>query len=368
MWRLFLFVLAAALLYPVASRAIWHGGGESPSRSVTDTYAPEKIRSSWGKKLNPKGAIPSAGFRAIYFDRRNPGTAVFQENVESVAIKYAWSEFHDIPSQSFAAYWVGRLHFPESGSRQISVSQSWAKARILIDGQIVFDEGSNKSFEHHFSAGEHIVEVEYINNWHTVEFKVTIGEPVTELSEEELPGFFLQNVGTSPRLYYVGLYESAAKDTSVHVTLPRTGGPVVLWLSSYEAIDWTITSPDRISAVVTSSYSPGSRVRGAGDARVVAVRDWPRVHSETRRCSCSASGHFHCEDREHLGGAARKLEAATGLDLAGYAVDYSADLLTMKPYDRGVAERIEAQEQANEAARKQCQAAADPDFDTLMDQ
>jgi hypothetical protein len=351
-------LVLGAVFYPIASRALQKDDGE--------TIAPDKIRSNWGKKLNPSGTIPNTGFKAIYFDRDSPGSATFHENVDSIAIKYSWSEFHNIESPKFAAYWVGKLSFKSDTTKQITVSQSWAKSRIFIDGEVVFGEGNMKeSFTHEFSKGQHVIEVEYINNWHTVEFKVTVEDARPVLTPSEVADYFAENVDPSAKLFYAGLYESDSQDTSVDVTLPRTGKPIVLWLTSYEAIDWRISSRDEIAAVVVSAYSPGSRVSGKGAHRVIQLKDWPSVYSEMRRCSCTA-GSFHCEDRSDIEDVASKLQAATQLKLAGYAVKYNAKAIAMQPYDDSVATRARKLRAEMVEAEKQCTRKANPDFDAML--
>ena len=300
--------------------SLWRSCRFSPgARSARDICPgarsnPEQL----GQPAQPDGVIPDRGFRAIYFNRDNPGQVVFQEDVASIAIKYNWSDFHQIDSQKFAAYWVGRLRFDSETTRQFDVSQSWAKSRIFIDGEIVFDENSRgETFTHVFAPGEHVIEVEYINNWHTVEFKVTIGEVIDRLSEGELTQY-LEALNPRPaKLYYVGLYESGRRDTSVEVTVPPGRAPAILWLNSHEAIDWNIRSLPRGSTVVISSHSAGSRARGPGVGRVVhAERAWG-MHSESRRCSCSPGG-YHCDDSqdfEHVAERLRRRDRRAALGL-----------------------------------------------------
>lgn len=360
--RLWLLVILIALPFvPLSS--------PSAQNEVTYTNAPDRIRSSWGRRLNPTGAIPDRGFQAFYFNRDSPGQAVFQEHVDNVAIKYAWADFHQITSERFAAYWVGRLRFDRQTVQQFSVSQSWARSRIIVDGEIVFDENNRERvFTHSFTPGEHVIEVEYINNWHTVEYKVTIGEVIERLSEAQLTASLQSRRPRATDLYYVGLYESGSRDTSVDVTVPHGRAPAVLWLSSYEAVDWNIRSLPRGSTVVISSYSPGSRARGPGVDRVVHVERAWSVHSESRRCSCSGGGTFHCEDGQDLEHVAEGLRAATGLRLSGYGMAYSAPAVVVQSYGEADARRVLAQREASEAARRQCTRNANPDFDTMMDE
>jgi hypothetical protein len=357
-------IFAAVLMSNVT--ALTAKSPQGDAQSIGMTREPDKITSSWGKKLNPSGEMPVEGFRAFYFNRENPSNLIFAENVNAVSIKYSWSDFHNILSQSFAGYWVGKLKFDKATRKQVSISQSWTKSRVMIDGKVVFDsKNSGESFFVDFTPGEHVVEVEYINNWHTVEFKVTIDDEVLQASETDLAAYFKKSPIRDKNMYYVGLYESDAKDVSVTVSVPRAGKPVVLWLSSYEAIDWNISAADEISAVVISSYAPGSRVAGVGTAEVMHYRNWPMSYTEAKQCSCVA-GIFHCEEDVGLDGMAKSIEDISGLKLSGYALQYSSKSLQIQPYNQMIFERMRKQKQLNKAAKKKCVRVADPDFDTMM--
>lgn len=355
-------LLMCAILYPLPSNAIEQTA--SPDRNAeSERQEPEKISSVGGKKLNPNGVIPSSGFRAFYFDRRLPDQVIFEENVDDIAIKYAWAEFHGIDSKNFGGYWIGKLNFPTPARKQISISQSWAKSRILVDGEIIFTGDSNRVV-HDFSAGEHIIEVEYINNWHTTEYKVTIEDEIVPYTISEVKNYFRSKDDNSEKLYYVSLYESKSKDTSVRVSIPETEDPIILWLSSYEAIDWYINTSSKISDVIIGSNRPGSRVRGAGVDRVIHLNDWDGITHETSQCSCT-SGYFHCEQKEDINDLATKLQSITLRKLSGYALAYSADNVAMQPLDGNTKSRVERTKQQQLDAERQCKAYTNPDFDRL---
>lgn len=334
---------------------------------TADAVSPERIRSTWGKALNPSNQVPANGFKAIYFDRRSPRDIVFQETVDSIAIKYAWHDFHNIDSPNFAAYWVGRLSFTAGETKEISVSQSWAKSRIFIDGKIVFDKANTKgSFTYDFTPGEHLIEVEYINNWHTTEYKVTIQDDVSTWTKDDVAAYFRTNGKEPAQVYYAGVYESDTKDSTLSLSLPRAGKPIILWLSSYEAIDWRIAARDDVKAIVLSSYAPGSRVSGVDAGQLIHLERWEGIYSPMAKCDCAAAGIFHCEDRTDLNDVADQLRAVTGSELAGYAMKYSAETLSMRPYDQAIRQQIAARRVANADMQKQCLRKTNPDFDELM--
>lgn len=326
---------------------------------------PMKPASSWFAVLNPQGTIYDRGFKAFYFDRTNNGSQPFIAYSESVAVKYAWSELHQIPSEHFAGYWIGQISFDQQTVQQISVSTSWAKARIFIDGQIV-NQGEAGQFVHSFAAGTHLIEVEYINNWHTTEFKVTFDEVSQVLPLDEVGSQLRQGKAGQASIYYVGLYESARQDTSVDVALPASREPIVVWLDSYEAIDWKLTGKAPVAAVVLASYKPGSRVTGAGSAKILLTRNRFGVHDfGGGGCSCVA-GNFHCEQSGSLADVSDRLMELTGRGLSGVVGEYSASSVSIAPF--GILERAKLKRlgQDRQKAQQQCRQQADPNFDSML--
>lgn len=286
------------------------------------TLPPEKIASAWGKKLNPKNEVPSLGYRAIYFDDGASDYAAFQETTPSIAIKFGPNSFHGIQPQSFSAYWVGLLKFDVPTEKQFSVSQSWAHTRIYVDGKTVFDKSKEqKDFTYSFSAGDHVIEVEHSNNWHTAEFKMTVDDKLKVLNSDSIAQFFNNSQLRHAKIHYINLYESSARDTSVEVEIASSSEPVVLWLNSYEAIDWKLAKGTNVAAVIISAHSPGSRVIGAGSAKIVGYQKWLDV---------AKSG----DEEQELQSYAGLLKRLTGLDLDGYMIKYKSSNVTTQKYGK----------------------------------
>jgi hypothetical protein len=103
------------------------------------------------------------------------------------------------------------------------------------------------------------------------------------------------------------------------VSVASNSEPVVLWLNSYEAIDWKIAKGTNVAAVVISAYSPGSRVIGAGSAKIVGYQ---------KRLEVAESGDKELELQRHAG----ILKRLTGLDLGGYAIEYSSSNVMTQEY------------------------------------
>jgi hypothetical protein len=314
----------------------------------------------WGKKLNIKGEMPATGFKAIYIDRNKPDVIAFEEPVSSIAIDYAYNEFHQIDSPNFGAYWVGKLNFNKNVTKQIDISQSWAHSRIIIDGKLIFDKADRSaSLFYDFSAGEHVIEVEHYNNWHTVQFKVAVTDVVSFTTEAAITAYFQQNKLDVAEVYYVSVHKSSAPDSTIHVVLPETKKPAVLWLDSYSPVDWILEGPsDGIYAVALSSFSTGARVTGKKIDHRFDLKSWVGVANETMRCSCM-SGYFLCEDKRDLLSVARGLRDVTGNELTAYAVNYSADKLAITPYDKNVVEQIRQQRVKNAEMQNLCKNNAD---------
>lgn len=85
-----------------------------------------------------------------------------------------------------------------------------------------------------------------------------------------LPG--LLRVPLDAEVHIVGVYESKNRSSSpLRVTLKRSARPIVLVLTSYEAVNWqVIPAGGRLAAVLLSGYKP-STVSGAGDVPVLRI-------------------------------------------------------------------------------------------------
>lgn len=319
-------------------------------------FPPYVAASSWSGKLNPSGKVFEHGFRVFYFDRTTSSPRVLERQVNDIAIKYSWSDLHGIPSENFAGYWIGTLSFAEPATRRLSISQGHSKTRLFIDGKLIYEGGESSTFLHRFAAGPHLIEVDHVNQWHTTEFKLTLDEDRQRVPLEGVSVALERLDRRFGGVHYVGLYESNNRDTSVEVSLPDDVRNAVLWLDSYEAIDWRIDRADDIEAVVIASHAPGSRVVNAGSIPVIAVDRQFGLHDiGPSRCHC-AGGRFHCENNDSLAELAIRMKQYSGLSMTSFGVSYAANTVTTTTFDEAVRTRISAIDKATQKKRAECEA------------
>ena len=337
-------------------------------RNTLDQYP--KAESTWGDTLNPGGTVPAQGYAAYYINQKNPRQTIAQENVTSIAMNYAWDKFHGIPSERFGAYWVGRLHVPQKALYYISGDLSWAKMRVLLDKHIIIEGEGNTSLE--LDAGDYLLEVEYLNNWHTVGFHFAITPAVTELDEEALPAIIAaQKLPADTVTYAVGVYESASRDNHILLQAPAGDTPYILLLGSYNAVQWDISGRAPALVIYNVAWHSSSVRSDGGNTPLLAWKgniDHDLGEQKPRGCSCHG-GHFHCEGSGNtLGEFAERVRTMTAFPLAGYSGKYSTDALNI-PEIVINAENLAASAQVQadiDAQRRSCTNKSEAGFEDIM--
>lgn len=242
---------------------------------------------TWGKHLSSE-PVPLNRFRAYYINTDSPKNIIKTEIVESAGIKYAWSDFLGIPSEDFGVYYVGDFTFDKDTARQISLAQQVSFTRLIIDGKVIFDETENNwgTVPYTFTKGTHRIEVEHINNWHTVGFSTTLDSlPISDSGS--IRRLIEKYKTTDTTVHYVGLHESSRIDQKVHLSLNGRDESAILILNSMEPIHWVINGPERtkLKAIILTSYFDGSTVTFSGAQRCEVLRgantyvDTPSVDS-----------------------------------------------------------------------------------------
>lgn len=331
----------------------------------------DPAETSWGENLNPNGKLPKDGFQAFYINTDQPHNVIATESVDSIAINYIYDQFHGIESGDFGAYWVGNLEFETQEVMRIAVSQSWSKARILINGQVLFEGGSDYSVLYRFEPGLHKIEVEYVNNWHTTEFSVDINAEVTYLNLDEIKARLKSNLLGDYQAYYAGVYESSSKDLTTVVNLGKTAHPVLLVFSSYSPVKWYLSNPYGVDvrAIVYGSYKPGSSVAGDIPDGVLRFAASSRIgtYDANPRCRCTA-GSFHCEGTGMIS-TIEGLQTLTEKPLTGFTGEYSAASLTLPEVrvDDRYLEDLKNKIGEIDAQRAACKSENDPDFDAMFE-
>lgn len=329
------------------------------------------VRSTWGDQFNPANETSPGFFRAYYFNSRHPKQIIATEEVPDIAIQYPWSDFHGIKSEDFGAYWIGSKHFEADTSVEINVAMSWSKTRVIIDKQLVYEGGSNMRIPFTFSAGDHLIEVEYLNNWHTTDFTVSFLALHRRVQKSALRMHLSGQAFDGAKVLYASVYESKNRDLTTTVSIERTEQPVILVLSSYSAVKWQIATPYPVDirAIAYGSYSPGTRVSGdiPESTKIIEFEGRLGTYRKKRQCNC-VGGYFHCEGSS-LKKTVDAVETATGKPMLGFAGRYAASTLTvpeLKITPSVLAESM-AHEQQIEQQRMECRQQGHPDFEQFME-
>ena len=154
---------------------ILNPGGNTPVGSYTVWYlnTGHSRQHGMGDNLLPRNSLPQDPEPIPAYTPQTKHV-VARERTGSVSVNYSWSELHGIPSRQFAAYWAGRIRIPRRSLYSIKNKMSWARVRVILDGHILMDGEREKDVSLELDRGDHLLEVEYINAWHTTEFRLDI--------------------------------------------------------------------------------------------------------------------------------------------------------------------------------------------------
>jgi hypothetical protein len=344
--------------------AVVNAPGAAPLRRANTT---------WGAALNPSGQASVGVFKVFYINTNNPRTAIASDYVTDIGISYAYDELHKIPSEEFGAYWVGKLRFDKAQEKTINVSHGVGKSRVILDGQVLHEGARAASIPYHFGAGDHVLEVEYVNNWHTTQFRLSVADQLVRLNTPQVRGELRRAGAAGAPVHYVGVYESKRPDLSISLNAAQLRGDAVLVLNSYAPVKWIVENLQHapIKAIVVASFQPGSEVVGLPNAGPRIVAHAGRVGtyaSPEARCRCVAS-RYHCEDSGDLLKTQTEVADLTGGVLASVSGAYGGDTFSLPgtPVTANLIENTKVLRRRNEDEQKRCEKAADPNFEQLMD-
>ena len=302
---------------------------------------------------------------------RRWGQVVHEELVDAISINYIHDEFHGIKSEDFRAYWVGSIHLPEDETKRIAIHQGRAKTRLIIDGAVVHEGDSTKEILLTLNKGEHRVEIEYTNNWHTTNLSVAFVEDVANSSLRDIKRRLADNISGEYEIYYAGLYQSSSKDHSVILNIEKTTKPVVLVLSSHSPIKWRISNPFMadIRAIVYGHYGSGATVVGDVSKATMVLPSEKLLGSHTLapKCSCS-SGRFHCTGTSILA-TKTAVEELSEYSMSGFSVRYSAASLRVPEVivNETFLQELDKNNQERDQLREDCRRQSNPDFERMFE-
>ena len=132
-----------------------------------ETFARRQGR---GKSHTPDEARPPlADFAELWRDEPNRLVAI--EKVPAIDLHFSYNALHGIPSQDFAACWMGTLRIDEGGGYRITPQAGKGQLRLLLNRHRI---SSGAPVTLRLTPGDYTLEVEYLNNWHTTDFAVHI--------------------------------------------------------------------------------------------------------------------------------------------------------------------------------------------------
>ena len=286
---------------------------------------------SWGDTFNPQKSTPSQGYFAWYINTNQPKQVIGRETVNSIAINYPFDQFLKIPSEDFGAYWAGRLHVPQRGVYRISADISWAKMRVMLNRHIIAEsENSSENQIVLLEPGDYLLEVEYINNWHTTGFQLTVAPVIEEMDSSDLPAAVAaRQLPARTVAYAVSVNESSNRNNSLILQTPTGNTPYILILSSSNAVQWDIQgrAPE---LVIYNNASSGSTVHMAGQVPQIAWKNripYDITNQEVSSCHCTVHD-FHCNNsRISLKELAADIRQLTGFPLQGFSGEYRTNYL-----------------------------------------
>lgn len=234
-------------------------GDESQSIPYTDCFSGESEQFSYEPNT----------YLARYFDESVSSTEpVCAQVLDQMSIDRSIASRIGVASEDLRVTYTGEVTFDQRTLRNISVYTVFAESKPVI---IITDPSGNQerfghergSISYIFEPGMSRVYAEYSNNWAFPIFDVRLEEPEEDSVIKDLVSYQLEE---STNIYYAGVYES---DFATGVSLSSsdidtdtdTTRPYILFLSSYERVDWNLDATLLgAQAIVINSYYPDSSV------------------------------------------------------------------------------------------------------------
>ncbi len=302
---------------------------ETPPISDLDNYP--LATHTWGDTFNPQKLIPTQGYLAWYFNTNQPKQPIARETVGAISINYIFERFHGIPSEDFGAYWAGRLHVPQRSVYRISADMSWSKMRVMLNRHIIAEaENGYRGTSLLLEPGDYLLEVEYINNWHTTNFQLNFAPVIEEIDDAALPdAISAKHLPAQTVAYAVNVHGSDAKDNRLVLQAPAGNTPYILILSSYNAVRWELQGRAPQLVIYNNAHS-GSTIRTAGNVPQIAWEGNISIDVNNQKassCRCTVNGFYCGHGRKSLKDFADEIQQLTGLPLRGYSRAHNTSYL-----------------------------------------
>ncbi len=331
------------------------------------------VDDDWGQRLNVRDSLPRTGFRALYFNANSPTTILHDNVTDKIAVSFYDNQGYGIDSQNFGAYWAGELIVTTPEVKSFTLNLSRASARLLINRREVLRSKHGGQINVALNKGVYLIEVEFLNKWHTTEFNAFISEPVVTRSTlslaQKIRDIDAKKSFKPTSLVYVSSDRASNSSPEVSLDITPHAKAVHLFLNSRHATDWVITNDHDviIKSITYSTYRPGSTVSGdvSKDVPLFAYQGYFDFFQDVWTCQC-LDGFNSCDHNKRLSLSQleQELKQIYSLPLTGYSLAKRNNSIAIPETNSDQANhyRIMQNEQKNAQIAKKCHANSNPDF------
>ena len=335
----------------------------------------EKASPTVGTKLKGKKGAPRGHLSWSFYDTEFPTRAVASGTDRVIALAKHQNAAQNIEPSNLGAFWEGFISSSlYRETRSFTIDQGAENARIILDGRSIYDGGEAATTKHvQLDPGRYRLKVEYIGAGSNVDFELQMTSEELTIETPLIRQRMAKEGLADHNVYHVAVYNAPSRILTLNVDLKKSDGPVVLVLSSYEAIDWVINNLHgaEIRAIVYGASEYGQSGSSlAGDITDVAIQ----IHSagsiggyrSKQKCGCNA-GYYHCNVND-VGDKVTAIADISNGTLRGYTEEYSASALTLPRVILNDEDRFEAETRLlrRAEAKFQCEQEYDPDFENMI--
>ncbi len=330
--------------------------------------APVTKYSSWAKELLKGEVLPKDEFLAIYFNKDNPNKIAFKEIVKNVNINDREENFGIKDSEKFVAYWGGVFEFKKDVSKEFMFNSGGKKVRIFVDDKIIYEGKKRGALTYDFTKGEHKIEIEFINLWHSTEFSLKMIDILEWHSENEVAADIKKEFGDVDfDLVLASVYGSKEVHNKVTLKLEKFKKPVVLLLGSLRDVDYVLQNPYNNKILAVLVYGMSNFI--SGDYKVYFIDKDLHAYDYAPKCSCTG-GVFYCGSGKGIVGQNGYFKKLFGKDLYAFSTKYRVVELKVpqRLYNKEVIDEIASIEQKHKKLKQVCTKNLTSDFKDMFKQ